>query len=493
MISPERPKILGNFSGENDPKLQRQMREIRFLESALASRAELAGKLGMSFGGDRDLYSALGYSKSPDFNDYYAKYKRHGISKRVVNAPVEASWRKKPKVSDNLGPDQTPFEKAWKELVKKHKIWHYLARADRLSGIGKYGVLYMGFDDTDDPSKPLSSGNLIYLRPYSEGNATISKYSNETKDSRYGYPIEYSLIAKKNADSGSNLPAKKVHYSRIIHIAEGLDSDDVFGTPRLEAVLNDVTDIEKVVGGSAEMFWRGAFPGMALTAAQDASMDTMDQDDLEDEIQAYIHKMQRYIRLQGIELKELAPQVSDPTAHFMVLIQSISSATHIPKRILIGSERGELASSQDEINWGTYIDTRRQDHVEPQILRPFIDAMISAGVLPEPENDYTIIWPDVTVPTPKEEAEVARIRVDTLNKYVSGIGSPMVVPEKMFLSKFLDFTDEDILQAENILDGEIKLEQQDANAFSRAQSQETDLPIEGESAHGEDGTKAWTY
>ena len=423
-----------------------KLSKIYTLESILQSRSNLADKLGLSYGGDRDLYKALGYTKTPDFDDFFAFYSRNGIAKRVVNAPVEASWRLKPTISESTN-KQTKFEKEWENLVKKYKVWHYLARADRLSGIGNYGVLVLGFGD--ESTKPISKNvDLLYMRPYSEDNAQISKFVSDNKDFRYGLPEEYSLQVKQDIRQTSIDNIYKVHYSRCIHIAENVDSDDVYGMPRLLPILNDLMNLEKVVGGSAEMFWRGAFPGLALSAAADANMQSMDMDELEDELQAYIHKLQRYIRLQGIDIQELKPQVSDPSNHFNIIIQSISAATNIPKRILIGSERGELASSQDEINWGKYISYRRTDFVEPIILRPFIQKMIDVGMLPEPSNDYTIVWPDVTVPTEKDQAEVDRIRVDTLNKYATGLGAENIVPKNIFLKKFLDFTEEEIQQAE---------------------------------------------
>jgi len=489
---PERPPAVNlaiDSGAIGDPKVRMQLRQIHSLESAIRSRADLAEKLGYSYGGDRDLYSALGYEKAPNFRTYYAKYRRHGISKTIVKAPVEASWRRKPTISDSTDKNQTEFEKKWLEIVEKHRVWHFLSRADRLTGIGQYGVLYLGFNDSSDPSSPIGEqAELVFMRPYMEGNAEITKFVTDVRNPRYGLPDQYTL-SMKNEFETSQLPKKTVHWSRVIHIAEDLDSDDVYGTPRLEAPLNDVVDLEKVVGGSAEMFWRGAFPGIALTAQADAAMDTMDLDDLEDELQAYIHKLQRYIRLQGIELKELAPQVVDPNNHFNVLIQSISACTRIPKRILIGSERGELASSQDEINWGNHITTRRSEFIEPVILRPFIDILIKVGMLPEPVNNrYSIIWPDVTVPTVKEQAEVNRIYADTLNKYVTAPGASTVVPERMFLKKFMGFTDEDVDQAEEILGHEVEVEMFDAKMMARY-SQKTDVSFDGESYHGDDETK----
>ena len=57
---------------------------IHTLESTVVSRQALLDRLGKSYGEDRNLYDALGYRKSPTFNDYYSRYKRQDIAKRII-------------------------------------------------------------------------------------------------------------------------------------------------------------------------------------------------------------------------------------------------------------------------------------------------------------------------------------------------------------------------------------------------------------------------
>ena len=52
-----------------------------YLEGTLSGRAQLMQYLGKAYGGDRDLYTALGYYTTLTFSHYDAKYQRHeGIS-----------------------------------------------------------------------------------------------------------------------------------------------------------------------------------------------------------------------------------------------------------------------------------------------------------------------------------------------------------------------------------------------------------------------------
>jgi hypothetical protein len=202
------------------------------------------------------------------------------------------------------------------------------------------------------------------------------------------------------------------------------------------------------------MFWRGAFPGYGFKNDEGASMDAQAMTDLEDEIKEYMHGLKRYIRLRNISVESLSQQVASPEKHAELLVSLISSATGIPKRILLGSERGELASTQDKENWADRIDERRRDYAEPMILRAFIDRNVEVGVLPEPGPDgYEISWPEIYSPSDAEQAIVAKSRTETLAAYVNAIGADMVVPPEMFMKKFLGFTDDEVEQAQDITAG----------------------------------------
>ncbi len=457
-----KPKVIREKfeSGSGPTMLGSQKADAMFrgLAETLVSRTVLQDKLGKSYypstGGNakRDLYKTLGYILSPEFNDYYARYRRQDIAKRIVDAPANASWRKKPTVTE-VDEKETPFEKAWLKLMRDRRIYHYLSRGDRISGIGRFGIILFGFGDGAALNKPVMPGQgktLHYLRPYTENSVNISKWEEDPKKERYGQPLIYSITTNVRGSSVTEGKAIEAHHSRVIHLAEGLVDDDVLGTPRLEPVLNRLHDIELISGGSSEMFWRGGFPGYAFKLEPDAQVDPQAMADLEDEIQDYLHELQRYIRLQGIDVKSLDVQIADPSNHINMLIGLISAATGIPKRILTGSESGELASSQDERAWADRVEERRKDYCEPVILRAFIDKMIYAGVLPEPSSgEYQVNWPDMIAIGDKDLMEIAAKAMDAFQKWHS-TGGDVYMPFEVFAKKFLKFTDLELKQMKNI-------------------------------------------
>jgi len=429
------------------------LNKLQSLVSVVSSRAQLQQQLGMSYGTDRDLYTILGYPKTITFSQYNARFTRQDIAKRVITAFPDATWTGKIEVSDNDSDDDSPFEEAWKDIVRKQKVYHYLRRVDTLSRVGQYAVLLLGFGDGKRLNTPVLSRkgkaakrDLLFLQPYAQNHASILKLNDDTKSERFGMPDEYEVVVSldnsTNSDitGASNMQTKSqtqtVHWTRLLHVAPDPTESDVYGTPALEAVYNRLQDLELTAGGSTEMFWRGAFPGMAMLARNDAEMD-MTETAMEDQMEDYIHGLSRYLKLQGMDVQTLSPNIAPGKDQIMVLVALVSGCTGIPMRILLGSERGELASTQDKKAWDERINERRTSMAEPLILRPFVNSLIEAGVLPEPEGGtFTVKWPEVDALSSKDMADVEETRMKTLKLWLDS-GGDAVIPALQFLTEVL--------------------------------------------------------
>ena len=445
------PEIIGNVS------------ELAMLRNAseLLTRSRYAALLGQTFGGARDLYQTLGYNKTLLFQDYWNMFRR---GRRIISAPVESTWRGGITLSDGDSGDDTPFETAWKALDKEFKIVPKLVRLDKLVGLGEFAVLLMGFNDglaLDQPlgvnmdGVPRAGMKLLYLQPYHQGSIQIVQWDNDPTSARFGKPVIYQLGINRvglNSTSQSTSQSIRVHFSRIIHVADGLIDNDVIGTPRLESCYNGLSDLEKIVGGSAEMYWQGALGGKAFSAKEGASFQPGDREAMQTEIDEYVNGMRRYMKLQNMDVQDLSPSLVDPKASVEVQLDLISGDQGIPKRILIGSERGELASSQDESNWNNRIKDRRDQYAEPFILRPLVDLFIQMGVLPAPkEVEYDVKWVDLWSSSDKDKADVANINSTALKNYITAPGLEQVMPFEFFLEKYLNCTQKDIEKIKQML------------------------------------------
>ena len=449
---------LGSASISHQSELASMM-----VNTTLLSRAALAAGLGKSFAGDRDIYIALGLPKSITFDMYWDRYKRQGIAKRVVNAPAASTWRGVPQVFDRSGDGKNPtvFDDAWKDLIENGSLWHYFLRVDMLAGIGEYAVLLLGFDDNTDPSQPVNKSRvkkLRFVRPLSEDSAKIETYIEDPTNPKYGMPEYYTMGIPDRGPRLSQRP-RRIHHSRVIHIADGLLEDDVFGTPRLECVFNELMLLELVSCGSGEMFWRGAFPGFGFKLDPEADVRSQDTDAIKTQIENYVHGLSRYLKLQGIDIQELRPQVADPSKHKDMLLDLISGATGIPQRILTGSEQGELASSQDESNWNSRIMERRETYAETVIVRPFIDRLVSFGILPPVPDGVAVEWPDIFSLSAKDRAEIGEIKARALANYANAPGADLIVPHRGFLIDLLDVDPRRVDEWEEQIQGQLEGEQ----------------------------------
>lgn len=401
---------------------------IRANQSALLARQQMARQLGSQFKGARNVYEAAGYPELDDipYIRYEGKYYREGVGTRVVEIPVTYTWKTPPEVRDTaVDEEPSDFVKAWASLTSIEEIgddlddpvtlWSYIVQADILAGIGRYGGLLVGINDglpLDQPLQKANSGReLLYLTPLSESDMQIKVWGTDSEDRRYGLPVMYGV------DLNDTAGMRDVHWTRVVHIAErGL----VYGRPRMERVFNYLEDLLKITAGSGESAWKLMWKGIVISAREGYRMPD-DGSELTDKAYEYIHDLTRVLEVDGADVQVQGGEIVDPSSVIRILIALVSAATSIPQRLLLGSERGELASTQDETNWLDVIQTRRETFAEPIILRRLINRLIYGGVLPMPrDRRYTIQWPNPFSLTRLEQADVNLKRAQTISALVPG-------------------------------------------------------------------------
>lgn len=232
--------------------------------------------------------------------------------------------------------------------------------------------------------------HLIFLRAFDESLVQIVQYEASITNPRFGQPVMYLVTLNDPLEqhSGVGLPLAtvRVHWSRIIHVADNLGSSEIFGVPRMRPVFNRLLDVAKLYGGCAEMYWRGAFPGLSIESHPQLGGDVIvDETAMRDMMDNYFNKVDRAIALKGFTAKSLAPQVVDPTPQINAELNAICIQLAIPLRIFMGSEQGKLAADQDSTTWNTKrVPERRKGYVTQRIIIPFVDRLIMIGVLPKP-------------------------------------------------------------------------------------------------------------
>jgi hypothetical protein len=447
------------------PNKEMQVNESIPISGNLVTRFNLAGQLGVSFNGMRNLYDVLGYPTQLQFRDFLAQYIRHGIAKAIINRPIQRTWKGDVLLIESDDDKETPLETAWVELENELKIKSKLIRLDKLTGLGQYGILLLGFNDVTtneeliNPIVKSNTNKLLYVKPFSQNDATIETYVTDATNPRYGLPLLYAINIG-NAD-GTAQSTIRVNYTRVIHVVDEPLESDIASCSRLEVVFNNLKDLEKIVGGSAEMFWKGARPGMQADVKDGYTMGQPEKDALQDQFDEFEHNLRRILQTKGIDLKALESQVSDPKTHVDIQLMMISAVTNIPVRILVGSERGELSSGQDADEWNAYCTSRRKEFAEPYIVRPLIDRLISVGVLPESGNKtnpkkYTVQWEELFTQSEKDKVDVGKVRSEAIKNYV---GAESVMPTEAFYEFCLGMSQDQITLVMEMID-QYKIEEQ---------------------------------
>lgn len=381
---------------------------IRQLASTLMNRFQLAKLGSMRFGGLRDLYSVFGYENKLNAEKFMAKYIRQDITTRIIDAPPGATWSNPPKFESSA-----TFQNSWDKLNKRYHLWNIMNRCDRLSRLGYYSLCMFGFND-NKVDKPLGDNvsSLLYIKPISSRMVKKIHFNTNPRDPRFGLPESYEInfdqpSSKVVTDDNITVESRGkvvVHHSRVVHIVENPLDDEVIGIPVIEKVYNLLDDLLKVSGGTPEMFWLGARQGMQADIDKEMTLDADDAEALSDELDEFQHQLRRIIRTRGVTLKTLESQVPNPQYVFDMLMALISGTTGIPRRILLGSEAGQLASEQDRANWAERIEERIALFAEPFILRPIVEKLQLVNLLPNENIEYK--WPSAFRMSPLEEGQM---------------------------------------------------------------------------------------
>lgn len=462
----------------------RRMNIARLIANFATSRAAWLSRL---LDPRRDIAKECGHPIDITIQDYHQLYERGDLGARIVDLFPMETWADVPEVYETEDSKETEFEKAWKELTTKLPVFPVLCRGDRLSGIGRFGVILLGLDDGKPLDQPLDGveetvpdifpasparRKLLYLRPLSEQVATVAQIETRTISPRYGQPLLYNLqfsdsLSATAGTASSASASQSVHWSRVIHLADNRIDSEIFGEPRMKVAMNRLLDLHKVVGGSGEMFWKGGFPGLSMETIPGADEEIeFDAEAVKTQLEEYMNGLRRYIATIGMTAKSISVQVADPTPHVKVQLELIAAAIGVPLRILMGSERGELASSQDALAWGRRVARRREDYVTPYLLRPFVTRLIQAGVLPSPAEGVRVQWKDINTPSEDVRAQIMERKTTALSRYVS-TGADTLMSPFHYLTLVMGMTEE---EAKSIIDeAEMRVADMEEDTLTAAQ------------------------
>jgi len=373
----------------------------------------------------------FGYPDSITFEMKHAMYRRNGIARAGVSHAINKTWSDYPMLTDGEeAHKETKIEAAIRVAFKRLAFWQKLREADERSRVGDYAGLIFRFADDKLFSEPVDTvpgglDGLVEIIPCFEGQLTVSEYDSNERSPKYGKPKSFLFNEASVDRKRANNRSFQLHPSRVVVWSR---DGTVCGDSVLEAGYNDLLTMEKIIGSGGEGFWKNAKSSPVLSMDKDmnpASLATMlgvevtaIADKLDEVIAGWQKGFDQLLMLQGIDAKTLGVTLPQPAEFFAVALQSFAASINEPLKILIGSQSGERASTEDAKEWNGTIMSRRENYVKPNIER-VLDLLRSVKVLPD--IDWAIGWTDLTEDT-KEERVANAGKLAEINKSLMGTG-----------------------------------------------------------------------
>ncbi len=381
------------------------------------------GTFGISPDGKRNYNELYGYGEQLAYIDYFGMYKRGGIAHAVVAKLPKACWRELPKIKN--GDIEILADEL--KMLKNMGFFRVLERSDILNRIGNFSVLLIGMPDGNDLNLPLGTANSfegMYFNPYSFDGTEIVKVDTDPASPRFGLPVLYQ-VRTTNLDQSKRKEqifiTRIVHYTRIIHLAEGALDSVIEGESSLEAPWNAMIDKNKVRGGSAEAYFRNARQKLALEVEKDATVNTDPEvvAALKENVENFQNGWEDVLRLNNMKANMLQPSLVSPRDSFDIAVEEISGTTGIPIRILTGKGGGQTTGTEDKAAWNALVLDRQEQECSLWLLQG-LSIMAEAGLFKLPDN-VEVEWSVQKSLNEKESTEANKNKATTLKAVVDAV------------------------------------------------------------------------
>lgn len=415
------------------------------LNSALSERQAVMSRQSLLMGGidnkRPDAWCSYGYKTDLRFNDYYRLFERGGIAHGAVMTLNESCWSTDPEVIEGDEEDRaeapTAWEKQFKKLAKRLKLWEKFRDADMRRLVGRYSCILLQFKDSkqwDQPVGKASEQQLINLIPAWEAQIWVSAWYDNPADVNFGKPKEFiytenALNTNKDGEPGRIIT---VHPDRVVVIGDIRN-----GIPFLQAGFNDCVNMEKVLGGSGESFLKNASRQLAINFDKEVDLSAIarahgvaegELQEIFDEVTRGMNRGQdQTVITKGATVTPLVANVPDPIPAFDVSLQSFCASIRIPSKIIVGNQTGERASTEDQKTFNNRCQGRRVSLLSSDI-ETFVDHLMRLGVLLTLE--YSVCWDDLTEASKDEKMTIAD-KMATVNQKMAGFGEVVFTPEEI--------------------------------------------------------------
>ncbi|AXW87814.1 hypothetical protein AU509_12080 [Lonsdalea britannica] len=469
--------------------------EVSFLVNAVA---DLVGRQRMLYAGQFNgntkrtkLWDEFGYPDSVDFGMLYRAYRRNSAAYAGVHKTLDSCWVDKPVIIDGPETSESKATNEWEStvtrLLKKH--WSKIKDADRRNLIGRYSALLLQIKDGRDWDQPvdtalvkrLGDSALVKMIPAWESQIKPGNIDIDTHSPTYGQPVNYQFNEQPVGNDGTygHVRHVTVHPDRVIILAEGSEDDNILsGIPLNEAGYNDLLDIEKAKGGSAEGFLKNASRQLGVSFDSSTDMTTIAQQavaagykDLGEAMNDKIAKLNQgsdsALVTQSGTTSVLSVAAADPTPTWTVSANSYASTIRCPFNILFGKQTGNLASTEDKKAWAATCNERRAGFLS-WLIGAVTERWWAVGIIDPPKSgEMSVVWSDLLAPGDSEKLDNMSKMADIALKTQQAYGTPAVDANEVRMAGELDpIQEQDIPETPHVdpLTGEQTTDNPDADS-----------------------------
>ncbi|MFN3352934.1 MAG: anti-CBASS protein Acb1 family protein, partial [Brevundimonas sp.] len=322
----------------------------------------------------------FGYPEHVEFGLLWEAYRRNPLARAAVDKTVGKTWETLPYLQEFARDDgddapETTIEKAIRQRLADIRGWQVMMEADRRAMVGGYaGVILRIADDRrfDEPVDSVRGGidALVEIIPAWKGQLEVSEWDTDQASVTYGQPKMFQFNEASVGDGRSQPRQFQLHPDRVVIWSE---DGTVHARSALEPGYNALLDLDKIRGAGGEGFWKNAksAPVLEVDATTDiqqmAKAMGISPDEVLEKMNAQVEDWQKgfdqLLMLQGMKADTLQVQLPSPEHFFAIALQSFAASVQVPLKILVGSQTGERASTEDADEWARVNMARRTNLV----------------------------------------------------------------------------------------------------------------------------------
>jgi len=369
-------------------------------------------------GAKHDHYQDFGYPKTITFPMLHSMYCRNSIARAAVDSTVEKVWETHPQLLESdASKEETSLESEIRQRFRDLRFWQNIMDADTKSLVGAYSGVILRLADGKRFREPVDTvpgglDGLVEIIPAWEGQLTVSTWDTDELSETYGQPTMFQFNESSIGNTNTQQPRQfEVHPDRVIIWSKDAT---VHNRSFLEPGYNDLMTLEKVIGAGGEGFWKNAKRDPIINVEPDFKVANMAkamgvaEDELlelmNDQVDDWQKGFDKLLMLQGMKAETLSVTLPSPEHFISGPLQVFAASIRMPMKILVGTQTGERASTEDAKQWSKTCMSHRENRVVPNIM-DVINRLEQFGILPD--RDWNLDWDSLTDSSEDEKMGLA--------------------------------------------------------------------------------------